>query len=93
MESVSTHSWLTHTVCGGDLPYHGVFLIDEEQWELLCRDATVAKIQLRSDQDEQEISCTLIHCDQSVAFAGKPSPYRAPQDRKRHFQGPHGQKF
>lgn len=79
MESVSTHSWLTHIACRGDPPYHGVFLIDEEQRELLCRDATVAKIQLLSDQHEQEVSSTLIQCDQPAALAGKPSTYRARQ--------------
>lgn len=62
MESVSTHSRLTQTVCGGDPPYHGVLLIDEEQRELLRRDATVSKIHLLSDQDEREVSCMLEPC-------------------------------
>lgn len=53
MESVSTHSRLTQIVCGGGPPYHGVLLIDEEQRELLRRDATVSKIHLLSDQDER----------------------------------------
>lgn len=72
MESVSTHSRLTQIVCGGDPPYHGVFLIDEEQRELLRRDATVSKIHLLSDQDEQEVSCMLKPCQGWI----NPGPHR-----------------